>query len=87
MQINMQYSHYDLLGNIGVALIIVSYLFLQLGKISSESFKFSLFNAVGALLIIISLFNQFNLSAFIIEAFWLIISFVGIIRFFIKRKS
>jgi len=83
----MAYTFSDFLGNIGVALIIISYLFLQLGRVSSTSLKFSLVNALGALLIIISLLNQFNLSAFIIEAFWLLISLMGITRFLIKRNK
>ena len=83
----MQYSIYDFFGNVGVLLIIVAYLLLQLEKMSSKSLYFSLYNAAGALLIIISLFARFNLSAFIIEAFWLLISLVGIIRVLFKRRS
>jgi predicted membrane protein len=83
----VSYSLYDLIGNIGVTFIIISYLLLLLDKISSSSFKFSFFNAAGALLIIISLLQQFNLSAFIIEAFWLVISLVGLVRFLLKRRN
>ena len=82
----MNYSLYDLAGNIGVAVVIIIYLFLQLGKINNASLKFSLLNAIGAILIMISLFDQFNLSAFVIEVFWLLISLVGLIRFFILKK-
>ena len=81
----MQYSLYDFLGNVGVSLIIITYLLLQLGRMSSTTFKFSFLNAIGALLIIISLFYQFNLSAFIIEAFWLLISCMGLYKFFSKK--
>ena len=76
----MEYSIYDLAGNFGVAAIIVIYLLLQLGKISSSSVYFSLFNALGAILIIISLLDHYNLSAMVVEVFWLIISLVGILR-------
>ncbi len=82
----MRYSIYDFLGNLGVLLIIGSYLLLQLDKIKSSSFLFSLSNALGAGLILISLMAEFNLSAFIVEIFWLVISALGLFRFFSKRK-
>ncbi len=83
----MEYQWYDFVGNIGVFLILFAYLFLQLDKINSQSVRFSLLNAFGALSILISLYFKFNLSAFIIELFWLLISLVGIIRFWVSKKS
>jgi len=77
----MEYQWYDFVGNIGVFLILLAYLLLQLDKINNQSIRFSLLNAFGALSILISLYFKFNLSAFIIELFWLLISLVGIIRF------
>jgi len=78
--VDMNLHLFDLIGFIGVLLIIVVYLLLQLDKLSSSSPKYSLLNAAGALLIIISLFFAFNLSAFIVEAFWFLISLVGLWR-------
>jgi hypothetical protein len=74
------YQWYDFLGNIGVAFIISTYLLLLLNKINSTSLHYSLLNGVGAGLVILSLVFDFNLSAFVIEAFWLAISLVGIVR-------
>ena len=74
----MTYTFYDLLGNIGAALIIIMYLLLQMKKVQSDSYSYSLLNAVGAGLIILSLLAEFNLSAFIIEFFWLLVSLYGI---------
>jgi hypothetical protein len=82
----MHYSIYDFAGNIGVALIIITYLLLQLGRMNSTDISYSLFNATGALLIVFSLLQQFNLSAFIVETFWFFISILGIIRF-IRNKN
>jgi hypothetical protein len=73
-------SWFDLAGFIGVVLIIVAYLLLQLDKLPSSSPRYSLLNAVGALLIIVSLVFRFNLSAFIVEAFWFLISLLGLWR-------
>ena len=82
----MNLHFFDLIGFIGVLLIIVVYLLLQLDKLSSSSPKYSLLNAAGALLIIISLFFAFNLSAFIVEAFWFLISLVGLWKSLSARK-
>ena len=78
----MKYSFTDFLGNIGVVLIIIDYLLLQLNRISSNSLSYSLLNAVGATLIIVSLVFNFNLSAFIMEAIWVLISLFGLYRCF-----
>jgi hypothetical protein len=78
---------FDLAGFIGVLLIIFAYLLLQLDKLPSSSPQYSLLNAAGALLIMVSLVFKFNLSAFIVEAFWFLISLLGLWRSFISRKS
>jgi hypothetical protein len=78
----MKYSFTDFLGNVGVVLIIIDYLLLQLNRIGSNSLSYSLLNAIGASLIIISLLFNFNLSAFVMEAIWVIISLFGLYRYF-----
>ena len=82
----MNYQWHDILGNIGVALIIITYLLLQMERIESSSYKYSALNALGALLVIISLMYEFNMSAFIMEGFWVLISLLGIIRQWRFRK-
>ena len=83
----MTYSIYDVLGNIGVFLIILTYFLLQIRKLSSESLLYSVLNALGASLIVVSLLFDFNLSAFIVEAFWVIISLIGIGTYYLHRKK
>ena len=83
----MNFHLFDLAGFIGVVLIIVAYLLLQLNKLPSSSPSYSLLNAAGALLIIVSLIFAFNLSAFIVEAFWFLISLLGLWRSLICRKN
>lgn len=83
----MSYGLLDLIGNIGVVVLIVAYLLLQLNKLSSNGLAYSLLNAIGAGLIIISLLVNFNLSAFIIEVFWVLISLVGIYRYLRMRTA
>ena len=81
----MNYHWYDRLGMIGVMTILWCYFSLQLGKIKSEELIFSLLNGVGAIFILISLLYEFNLSAFLVELFWLLISLMGIFTG-IKRR-
>ena len=76
----MNYSWYDLAGNIGVLMMVIAYLLLQLDKISSSAVSYLLLNAGGALLVILSLIFQFNLSAFLMEVFWLLISLYGLAK-------
>ena len=76
----MSYSWFDIAGLVGVVLIIVAYLLLQLGKLPSTAPSYSLLNAVGAFLVMVSLFFDFNVSAFLMEAFWFLISLFGLLR-------
>jgi multidrug transporter EmrE-like cation transporter len=78
----MNYGPLDFLGNVGVVVLIVTYLMLQLNKLSSDGLAYSLLNAVGASLIVVSLLYDFNLSALLMEVFWVLISLVGIYRYF-----
>lgn len=69
---------FTLLGGLGVLLIVVSYLWLITGKVSSDGIHYPAVNALGAVLIIVSLIDSFNLPALLIEAFWFVISILGI---------
>ncbi|NNC38032.1 MAG: hypothetical protein EX271_07105 [Acidimicrobiales bacterium] len=82
----MEYHWYDFIGNIGVALILLTYLALQLDKIDAKGLAYSLINGIGALCILISLAYAFNMSAFIIEAAWLLISIFGVILTMRRRN-
>lgn len=76
--VELNYEWHDLLGNAGVLLIIGSYFWLQIGRTSGRSTTYSTVNAIGATLILVSLYFDFNLSAALIEGFWLVISLLGL---------
>ena len=76
----MEYGWYDLAGNIGVLMMVVAYLLLQIEKLSSSAVSYLLLNAGGAILVIVSLIFHFNLSAFLMEVFWLLISLFGLAK-------
>lgn len=83
----MRYAWYDLIGSIGVAIIIFTYILLQSEKIRRENLAYSLLNALGASLIIISLIFNFNFSAFIVEFFWVLVSLYGVGKYFLKGEN
>ena len=76
----MSFGLLDIVGIAGVVLLVIAYLLLQIDKLQSSGLTYSLLNAVGASLIILSLLVNFNLSAFLMEAFWVLISLIGIFR-------
>lgn len=82
----MSVQFHDVIGTIGVACIILMYFLLQLGRIRSDQLNFPLWNGIGASLILISLTFEFNLSAFLIEFFWLLISIFGVVTFARRRR-
>jgi len=82
----MGYSAHDLLGNVGVALILGAYLMVQVGRLDARGFAASIVNAIGAALIVVSLSVDFNLSAFVVEALWCLISLFGVARALRARR-
>jgi hypothetical protein len=78
----MKYGLLDFVGNVGVVLLMIAYLMLQLNKLRSDDLSYSVLNAAGASLIVLSLLVNFNLSALLMEVFWILISFIGIYRYF-----
>lgn len=70
----------DMIGLVGVAMILIAYAGVQSGKLPAEDWRFSAVNGAGALLILVSLFYSFNLASFVIEIAWLAISLWGLWR-------
>lgn len=83
----MQVTIQDAVGMLGTAMVIVSYLLLQLNRISSDDLVYSLANALGAALILYSLYFDFNLSAVVIESFWVFISMIGVWKYVRARSA
>jgi len=78
---------FNTIGTIGVAVILSSYFLLQTHRIQSTELRYSLLNFVGSSMILISLFHDFNLPSMIVEAAWSLISILGIVRWYLKRKK
>ena len=80
----MGYELHDFIGNIGVVLVLGTYLMLQLGRMNAQTVAYSSLNGLGAILILVSLLVDFNMSSFIIEIAWLLISVMGL---FMHRRA
>jgi len=78
---------YDTLGLVGVCMVVYSYFLLQTEKITIKDVTYSIMNAAGSILIIVSLIFNFNLPSLVIESFWVLISFIGIFRHLNERHK
>ncbi|MEM7244879.1 MAG: cyclic nucleotide-binding protein [Acidobacteriota bacterium] len=77
----------DVLGVVGVVVLLACYGALQLKRLRVDDLAYSLGNAVGAALILFSLTQSFNLPAFLIESAWLLISLYGLVQWGRRRSS
>ena len=71
---------YDWAGLLGVAMTLVAFYLLQAGRLRGDGLTYQLLNAFGAFAVLLSLLYAFNLSAFVLEGLWLLISIYGIVR-------
>jgi hypothetical protein len=70
------------LGLAGSLLVVGAYLLNQLGRLGSSDWRFPAVNLAGALAILLSLTDAWNLPAAVIEVFWAAISLFGLVRAF-----
>ena len=76
----------DIIGNIGVVCFLLAYFLLQGGKVLYSGLVYLGLNLAGSLLLLISLWIEWNLSAFLLEAAWALISMYGIYKHIYLRK-
>jgi len=77
----------DIIGIIGVFIIIIAYILMQIDRMDPKGVLFSLLNTLGAIFILISLLYDWNLASFIMEVIWFTLSFYGTIRGLKKQKA
>lgn len=78
---------YDVIGTIGVFLIIIAYAAVQSRRLESTRLVYSVTNLIGASMILVSLRYNFNLASVIIEFFWILISLWGIVLWLRGRRT
>ena len=81
----MSIGWHDVAGLIGVALVLVAYLLVQTRHLDARHPLYLAVNGIGAILVLVSLTNAFNLSAFVIQCAWIAISVYGLVRWWRDR--
>jgi hypothetical protein len=77
----------DALGVVGVLLILVAYAGATSGRLDPKRAAALSLNLAGALLILVSLWFDFNLSAVLMEGAWALVAVAGLIRLALARRT
>ena len=83
----MSFSASTIAGLGGSMLIVVAYFANQQEWLSARDWRYSFANLLGALLILLSLYYDWNLAAAVIEGFWAAISLYGLARQISRRMT
>lgn len=75
----------DVIGILGVLVIVIAYILMQIDRIDPKGFYFSLWNTLGAIMILVSLLYAWNLASFVMEVIWFSLSLFGTIKGWNKR--
>ena len=85
MRVYVQFS--DMVGLLGVLLILITYYFLSLEKWDAQTYRYQILNFLGAAGIFYSLLFKWNLSSAVIEIAWMGISLLGMYHIYNRRKK
>src|ERR1044072_6860594 len=77
---------YELVGFTGAAIIVAAYFAMQQRWLNALDWRFPAANLLGSLLILISLWFEWNFPSVVIEIFWALISLVGMVRSLAERR-
>jgi preprotein translocase subunit SecG len=69
---------YSFIASIGLAVILVLFYLLQTKKIDSDSFVYSIGNALGAFLMLLGQFRTLHITSLLLELIWIAISLYGL---------
>ena len=78
---------YEIVGMCGVVIVLVAYVPLNIGVLNQYSLRYQWMNILGALMILFSLIEHWNIATFFIEVAWIVISLIGVIKIWKKRLS
>jgi hypothetical protein len=79
------FALHDVAGLLGSIIVIVAYFATQAGWFGANDPRFTWANLIGAALILFSLMVDWNLAAFVMEVFWILISIFGLARYYGSR--
>jgi hypothetical protein len=75
----------NIIGIFGVIIILLAYFLLQTSRLAPHKLLYSAMNLVGAVMILFSLYFDWNLSAVLVEGAWAIISLYGLYSCLTRR--
>ena len=75
-----EFAWYDWVGFAGTLMVLGAFFLLQAGRLAGTSIVYQLLNLLGAAGVLVSLLGAFNLSVFVLELTWVLISAYGIVR-------
>ncbi len=81
----MNLAWYDWIGIAGTLMVLAAFFLLQAGRVSGTGLAYQLLNLFGAGGVLVSLLGTFNVSVFLLELTWVLISGYGIVRSFRRR--
>lgn len=76
----MEFTASEIIGLTAPILFLYAYAMITLGRWNPEDMRYQVLNFVGAIAILISLIDQWNLPVFILEICWGAISVYGIVK-------
>ena len=77
---------YDIAGLMGVGFYILAYALLQFGLLTGSNYSYVIMNMLGATLVLVSTFKDWNAYSAMISVLWITISLYGLYRiYFISR--
>ena len=83
----MNPSFGDIIGIGGVFIIVIAYILMQIDRMDPKGFAFSFLNTIGAVLILISLYFDWNLASFVMEVIWFTLSLYGTFKAGFRTKT
>ena len=83
----MSFAWYDVVGFSGTLMILGAFAAQQMGKLRGDSPPYQLLNLFGAAGVLISLLGTFNISVFVLESAWVLVSAYGLWRSWRMRRA
>ena len=83
---NIQLSATELIGLSGATIYSVAYIMSAYDRLPSQSPYYYACKLFAAGLVLISLFESFNLASVVIQVFFILVSIIGIVRHFDARR-
>ena len=76
----MNLEWYDWTGIAGTLMVLGAFFLLQAGRVFGTGLAYQLLNLFGAGGVLVSLWGNFNVSVFVLELAWMLVSLYGIVR-------